>query len=372
MAAALSAIRLSISRQLLAEAAKRRKMNFASDNTAGAHPRVLEAILAANTGVAGSYGADPWSAKLDEMMADWFGREVFTFPVATGGAANALALSQLAPPWSAIFCHREGHINVDECGAPEFYTSGAKLVCLDGAAARISPESLRIAALDHPAGVVHRIQPGAVSITQSTECGAVYTPDEVAAIAGAARALGMPLHMDGARFANALAHLACAPADITWRAGVEALSLGFTKNGAIAAEAVVFFDEARAADFIYRRKRGGHLFSKMRFFAAQFVAMLDSDLWLELATASNGAASALARVFEAAGYRPEFPVQANEVFVRLPRAAAADLKDAGARFYPWGPEVGEAPLYRFVCSFATGPDEVELLGNRLKLNDPRS
>ena len=347
-------------------------MNFASDNTAGAHPRVLEAIMAANTGVTGSYGADPWSAKLDEMLADWFGCSVFAFPVATGGAANALALSQMAPPWSAIFCHREGHINVDECGAPEFYTSGAKLVCMDGHAAKITPETLRIAALDHPAGVVHCIQPGAVSITQSTECGAVYTPDEVAEISATARALGMPLHMDGARFANALAHLGCAPADITWKAGVEALSLGFTKNGAIAAEAVVFFDETRAVDFMYRRKRGGHLFSKMRFFAAQFVAMLDSDLWLELATTANGAASALARAFASAGYLPEFPVQANEVFVRLPRAVAADLKAAGAHFYPWGPEVGAAPLYRFVCSFATDQDEVETLAIRLKLHGPRS
>ena len=347
-------------------------MNFASDNTAGAHPRVLEAIQAANTGITGSYGGDPWSAKLDEMLADWFGRRVFAFPVATGGAANALALSQLAPPWSAIFCHREGHINVDECGAPEFYTSGAKLVCLDGEAAKITPDALRIAALDHPKGVVHRIQPGAVSITQSTECGAVYTPGEVTAIAEAARALGMPLHMDGARFANALAHLGCTPADITWKAGVEALSLGFTKNGAIAAEAVVFFDEAKAADFQFRRKRGGHLFSKMRFFAAQFVAMLDSDLWLDLATAANGAASALGRAFADAGYRPAFPVQANEVFVRLPRDVAASLKEAGAQFYPWGPEIGEAPMYRFVCSFASHSDEVEMLAIRLKLNGRRT
>jgi threonine aldolase len=294
------------------------------------------------------------------------------FPVATGGAANALALSQLAPPWSAIFCHREGHINVDECGAPEFYTSGAKLVCLDGEAAKITPAAVRIAALDHPAGVVHRVQPGAVSITQSTECGAVYTPEEVSELAETAHALGMTLHMDGARFANALAHLGSAPADITWKAGVDALSLGFTKNGAIAAEAVVFFDEALARDFMFRRKRGGHLFSKMRFFAAQFVAMLDSDLWLDLATAANGAASALGHAFAAAGFPPAFAVQANEVFVNLPRSVSADLKAAGAAFHPWGPEVGDAPLYRFVCSFATEPDEIELLAIRLKLNSPRS
>lgn len=339
-------------------------MNFASDNTAGAHPKVIEAIVAANGGTEPSYGADRWSQTLDAALSDWFGRQAFVFPVATGGAANALALAQIAPPWGAIFCHRESHIQVDECGAPEFFTAGAKLVPLDGVAAKLGPDALRTALHDHPAGVVHRIQPGAVSLTNATECGTLYRPEEISQIAGIAHEAGMKLHMDGARLANALATLGCAPADLTWKAGIDVLSLGFTKNGAMAAEAVVFFDEAVARDFNFRRKRGGHLFSKMRFFAAQFLALLEGGLWRDLAAAANASALALADVFQSGGHKPAFAVEANEVFVALPRGLAAALQGDGARFYPWGREDGPAPLYRFVCSFATESDEISRFADR--------
>ncbi len=347
-------------------------MNFASDNTAGVHPRVLAAIAAASDGVAPSYGVDPWSARMTEALGAWFEREVAVFPVATGGAANALALAQIAPPWSAVFCHRESHIQVDECGAPEFYTGGAKLAPLGRPGCKLTPDEIVAGLAEHPRGVVHRVQPGAVSITNATECGLVYDPADVAGIADVTRDAGLKLHMDGARFANALATLGCTPADLTWRAGVDVLSLGFTKTGALAAEAVVFFDKTLAADFAYRRKRGGHLFSKSRFFAAQFAAMIEGDLWRDLAGAANAAATALGEGAAAAGFAPAFPVQANEVFLDLPVSVAASLRDAGAQFFPWTPETGESCLYRFVCSFATTREEVEAFTNRLKLSARRS
>ncbi len=341
-------------------------MNFASDNTAGAHPAILEAMTACNEGIEPSYGDDVWSGRMSEALARWFDHEVFVYPVATGGAANALALSQIAEPYSAIFCLEGSHIDMDECGAPEFFTGGAKLVKAGPMGRLYTADDLRAALAWHPRGVVHHVQPGAVSITQATECGMVYGRDQIAAIAQVAHDAGMKLHMDGARLANALAHLGCAPADVTWRAGVDVLSLGFTKNGAVAAEAVVFFNKALADGFQYRRKRGGHLFSKSRFLAAQFLAMLNNDLWLDLAAHANGAATALAEAFAQAGYVADYPVQANEVFVRLPASVAQALKDAGARFYPWD-ESGAGPvLYRFVCSFRTAPDEIAFIKNVIK------
>lgn len=341
-------------------------MNFASDNTAGAHPAVLQAMTDAAAGTASSYGADDWSAQLKAALGGWFEHDVEVFPVATGGAANALALAQIAPPWSAVFCHRESHIHVDECGAPEFYTGGAKLVVLGAPGGKLTASDVAGSLGDHPREVVHRVQPGAVSITNATECGLVYDPADVAALADVAHDAGLKLHMDGARFANALAQLGCAPGELTWRAGVDVLSLGFTKNGAVAAEAVVFFDPALAENFAYRRKRGGHLFSKSRFFAAQFLAMLKDDLWRDLAGQANAAASALGAGAAAAGFAPAFAVQANEVFLELPAGLAAALKAEGAQFYPWSGENGPRPLYRFVCSFQTTRDEVEMLTNRLK------
>ena len=341
-------------------------MNFASDNTAGAHPAILAAMAAANEGSEPSYGEDRWSRRMNEALADWFGTAVAVFPVATGGAANAPALAQNAPPRSAGFCPAGSPIDVDECGAPEFYSGGAKLVAAGPPGRLYTPADLAAGLARHPRGVVHHVQPGAVSITQATECGLVYAPDQVAAIAAAAHGADLRLHMDGARLANALAHLGCTPAEATWKAGVDVLSLGFTKNGAVAAEAVVFFDPALAEGFAYRRKRGGHLFSKSRFLAAQVLAMLEGDLWKSLAGRANAAAAALAAGLSAAGFAPAYPVQANEVFVRLPRSLAAALSKAGARFYPWDDSEPERPLYRFVCSFATTAEEVESLQIRLK------
>lgn len=343
-------------------------MQFASDNTAGAHPRVLEAIARANGGIEPSYGSDRWSAALNEALSAWFEREVFVFPVATGGAANALALSQVTPSWGAVVCHCESHINVDECGAPEFYTGGAKLVTVDGPAAKIGPEAVRQALAAHPAGVVHRMQAAAISLTQSTECGAVYQVDEVAALADTARHAGLATHMDGARLSNALATLGERPAAVTWQAGIDVLSLGFTKNGAIAAEAIVFFNAERADYFAYRRKRGGHLFSKMRFFAAQFLAMLEDELWLELAQAANASARRLGDIFAEQGLEPAFPVEANAVFVHLDQGHVHALREAGAVFHVWSGEGDQRPLCRFVCSYATQAADLEAFQNQLKLS----
>jgi threonine aldolase len=334
-------------------------MNFISDNAYGAAPEILAALTRANDGTEGSYGADKVSKRITETLSALFEREVAVFPVATGTAANSLTLATLTPHYGAVLCHESAHIYVDECGAPEFF-SGAKLLPLSGVDGKLTPAVLRGALANFQRGDVHQVQPATISITQATERGTSYTPEEVRAIGQFARGEKMSLHMDGARFANAVAHLKCKPADITWKAGVDALSFGLTKNGAIAAEAVVFFDPARVADFEYRRKRGGHLFSKMRFVSAQLEAMLENDLWLRLARHSNAMAQQLGTALaKLPGFELENPIEANEVFVRLPGPHVADaLKAAGARFYPWGPG-GERPVIRLVCSFAIKESDIE-------------
>lgn len=335
-------------------------MNFMSDNTAGAAPAIIEAIARANAGNEASYGADAISKRLTQKFSDLFGRDVIVHPVTTGTAANSLSLATLCPPWGAVLCHDGAHIHVDECGAPEFF-SGAKLVPVAGPAGKLSPQGLAAALGHYQRGFVHHVQPTAISLTQSTELGTAYTPAEVAAIGDFAKAQGLALHMDGARFANAVAGLGCAPADITWKAGVDALSFGATKNGALAAEAVIFFDPARGADFGYRRKRAGHLLSKMRFVSAQLEAMLDDGLWLKLA----GHANAMARRLEAGlkaipGVALALPVQANEVFFTLPDHGARErLEKRGARFYVWSPSNDPVPLVRLVCSFATADADID-------------
>jgi threonine aldolase len=334
-------------------------MNFISDNAYGAAPEILAALMRANDGTEASYGADKVSKRITEKLSALFEREVAVFPVATGTAANSLTLATLTPHYGAVFCHEAAHIYVDECGAPEFF-SGAKLVPLPGENGKLTPATLRGALGHFQRGDVHQVQPATVSITQATERGTSYTPDEIQVIGQFAKSEKMALHMDGARFANAVAHLKCKAADVTWRAGVDALSFGLTKNGAIAAEAVVFFDPARAADFEYRRKRGGHLFSKMRFVSAQIEAMLDGDLWLRLARHSNAMAQQLGSALtKLPGFELENPIEANEVFVQLPGKHVAEaLRAAGARFYPWGPG-GERPVIRLVCSFAIGEKEID-------------
>jgi threonine aldolase len=333
-------------------------MNFASDNVTGACPAVLDALIAANGGSAMPYGADEWTLRVQQQLRALFEHDsLLAFPVATGTAANALALACLTPPWGAVYCHEEAHINVDECGAPELYTGGAKLVTLPGEGAKLTPETLAGAVGGR--GVVHHVQPAAVSVTQATEAGCVYTPEEVAALAEVARRNELRLHMDGARFANAVAALEVAPAEVTWKAGVDVLCFGATKNGCLAAEAVIFFKPELAESFPFHRKRGGHLFSKGRVLAAQLEAYLTEDLWLENARHANAAARRLGDGLAGLpGCELLHPVEANEVFTRLTPEAAEALRAAGAIFYDG--HFGQG-TQRFVCAWNTDLDEVERL-----------
>jgi threonine aldolase len=331
-------------------------MNFKSDNVTGIAPEILAALAAANAGAAASYGEDAVTRRLERRFAELFEREVAVFPVATGTAANALALATVTPPWGVVFCHEESHVDTDECGAPEFFTGGAKLAALPGAAAKLTPAAIE--ARLHGKGVVHHAQPAAISITQATEAGTVYSPDEVTALGALARRHGLVLHMDGARFANAVATLGCTPAEATWRAGVDVLSFGATKNGALAAEAVVFFDPARAGDLAYRRKRAGHLFSKMRFLSAQLEAYLEDELWLRNARHANAMAARLAGgLTTLPGARLREPVEANEVFIELPDPVIRALEGEGFEFYRWGPP-GSTCL-RLVTAFDTAAGQVD-------------
>ena len=310
-------------------------MNFASDNTSGISPEILAALAAANDGAVGSYGADPVTARLQAKLADLFEHEVSVFPVATGTAANALALAAVTPPWGAVLCHPLAHINCDEANAPEFYTGGAKLVAVPGVDGKLAAADLA-ALLPGELGNVHSAQPAAISLTQATECGTAYRPSEIAEIATLAHRHGLAVHMDGARFANALVHLDVSPAELTWRSGVDVLSFGATKNGALGAEAIVFFDSARAKDLPFRRKRAGHLFSKMRFLSAQLDAYVTDDLWRRNARHANLAATRLAEGLAALpGVRLRHPVEANELFVEMPEAMISGLFEAGAKFYRW-------------------------------------
>lgn len=337
-------------------------MIFASDNWAGAHPRVMAALDAANDGLAPAYGGDAFTARAERALCRIFERDVAVFFVSTGGAANALALSVLTPPYGMILCHEESHIQMDECGAPEFYTNGAKLLPLKGLAAKLSAQAIERALDGFPERPPHGCPAKVVSITQATECGAVYSVDEVTAVAAAAHARGLKVHMDGARFANAIAASDASPADATWRAGVDVLSFGGTKNGCLAAEAVVFFDPADAADFRFRRKRGGHLWSKSRYLGAQFEAYLHDNLWLSLASDANAAAQRLSSGLAAIeGCTIWYPTEANEVFVSFAPGAAEKLLAAGARFYPWKTpgDPANGAMHRLICSFATTTDDVD-------------
>ncbi|WP_431468987.1 threonine aldolase family protein [Sphingosinithalassobacter sp. LHW66-3] len=312
-------------------------MRFFSDNAAPVSPAVFDALAAANT-LDTAYDGDRWSKALDGRFSELFEREVRVLWVPSGTAANCLALAALCPPHGAVVCNREAHINTDECGAPGFYTHGAKLLLGEGPAAKLTPEAIE-AVLAGIRDDVHQVQAHAISITNATEYGRVYTPSEVAAIGVLAKERGLGFHMDGARFANAAAHLGCTPAELSWRGGVDALSFGFVKNGGMSAEALVFFDTHLADATLYRRKRAGLLLSKGRYLAAQLLAMLDGDLWLANARAANAAAALLAR---AAGERLVHPVEANEVFLKVSAEEAARLRGLGFDFYDWGP--GEARL----------------------------
>ena len=327
-------------------------MRFFSDNAAAAHPKVLEAIAEANR-IDTAYDGDEWSNRLDGAFSDLFGTEVRAFWVTTGTAANCLALAALCPPYRAILCHRDAHIEVDEAGAPAFYTGGAKLVLLDGEGAKLTPAGIT-AACDRIRDDVHQVQPAAISITNATEYGLVYRAHEVAAIGELAKARGLALHMDGARLANAVASSGDSLADLTWRAGVDALSFGFVKNGGLNAEALILFRTELADEIAVRRKRAGHLLSKGRYLAAQLLAMLDGDLWLDNARAANAAAQALTKAVSPR--RLAYPVEANELFLKVSDEEAARLRAMGFDFYEWGP--GEI---RFVTSWDQQAASVEKL-----------
>jgi len=345
-------------------------MYFASDNTAPVARPILDAIARANTGYALGYGNDDATRAVERRLSEIFECELAAFLVPTGTAANALALAHIAPPWGVVFCHAKSHIATDECGAPEFFGGGLKLAGLPGDAGKISAETLKAALAGYGGHSPHQMLAAALSITQVTEAGTIYRVDEIADLSKIAHSRGLAVHMDGARFANALARLNATPAQMTWQAGIDVLSFGATKGGAMAAEAVVFFDPARAACFGERRKRGGHLLSKHRFLAAQFAAFLDGGLWLDLARHANAMASELAEKLTALGLTPVFPVEANLMFVSLPRTLDAKLKAAGASYYVVASDVHQLPadqvLVRLVTSFATRQDDVERFVNLCK------
>jgi threonine aldolase len=344
-------------------------MNFVSDNTAGASAPVMAAIAAANDGNAAAYGTDAWTGRVEALFAEIFEREVAVFLVTSGTAANALALASITRPWGAVLTHEESHIADDECGAPEFFSGGAKLVGLPGDGNRISPERVTQALARLREGALHQVQPQALSITQATECGMIYTPAEVRALSEAAAPRKLAFHMDGARFANALVALGCTPAEITWKAGVDVLSFGGTKNGAWAAEAVIFFDPAKAAEMKWRRKRSGHTLSKGRLIGAQFEGLLGGGHWLDLARHANAMAAELAGALAAQGVPLAWPCQANEVFPIVSAPLQQALQQAGFGYVPWSQTAlprdivleDGAVVGRFVMSFATGPQAVARL-----------
>jgi threonine aldolase len=330
-------------------------MRFFSDNAAAAHPKVIEAIERSNR-LDTAYDGDERSLALDGAFSELFGREARALWISTGTAANCLALAALCPPYRGILCHKDAHIEVDEAGAPGFFTGGAKLMLLDGAGAKLEPKTVE-SAIALIRKDVHQVQPAALSITNATEYGLVYRAHEVAALGQVARAHGLGFHMDGARFANAVVSTAESPADLSWRAGVDALSFGFVKNGGLNAECLVLFRTELADEIAVRRKRAGHLSSKGRMLAAQILALLENGLWLENARAANAAAQTLA---QAAPDRLVYPVEANEIFLRATPEEAASLRSSGFDFYDWGP--GEI---RFVTSWDQGGEPVRMLAEAI-------
>ncbi|MEQ9863697.1 threonine aldolase family protein [Pectobacterium aroidearum] len=331
---------------------------FTSDNIAGASSEVLEALIACNTGHANPYGNDEYTHRVEQKFSALFERDVSIFLVPTGTTANSLCLATMTPPWGSVLCHPLAHINNDECGAPEFYTDGAKMHTVDGPDAKIDPIKLSIA-VRNKVGDVHTVQPSVVSITQATEVGSIYTQTEIEEIGEVCRSANVRLHMDGSRLANAFVSMNCSLADMTWRAGVDALSFGATKNGVPCAEAVVLFDPKLKTELAYRRKRAGHLFSKMRFLSAQMDAYLTNDLWLRNARHANAMAKRLVDGLQhVKGVQIMGTNEANIVFCTLPVALSKALLEAGFVFYDgrWEPGV-----VRFVTSFATTADEVDQL-----------
>lgn len=344
------------------------QMNFNSDNVHGVDEAILDALAEANAGTARSYGYDDWTLAAEARLCEVFECELAAFLVVTGTAANALALAACTPAYGAVVCHHEAHIVVDECGAPELFSGGARLMGARGAGGKITPTTVNALFATLGRGE-HEQRPSVLSISQATELGTVYTPTEVAALAALARERRMHTHMDGARFANALARLGGTPADLTWKAGVDVLSFGATKNGAMGVEAVVFFNTALASDFRYLRKRTGQLVSKNRFLAAQMLAYLADDRWVRNARHANAMADQLAAACRTVpGVRLPLPVEANAVFAIVPRALHDRLQAAGARYLVWPGEgpgtdtVSEGEVFiRLLTSFRTTTDDVRAL-----------
>lgn len=334
-------------------------MDFGSDNAAGVHPRILEAVIAAAGPQAHAYDSDPISARLDSVFSDLFQTAVRVFPVPSGTAANALGLAAAVPPWGGILAHAEAHVEVDEAGAVAFFAGGASHILVPGPAGKLSVGALD-AAMARRRGDVHQVQPAALTLTQATEAGTVYAPSEVAALGRWAKARGLAVHMDGARFANAVAHLGCAPADVTWRAGVDLLSFGCIKNGGMSADALVVFRPELAETVPVRRKRAGMMPSKGRIAAAQLIAHVEGGLWLEIARAANDGARRLA---EAAGRRLVHPCEANELFVRMDAAERETLRAHGFGFYDW--ELAGPDVARFVVRWDQEEAAIAALAARL-------
>jgi len=330
-------------------------MNFRSDNILGCPPAILEAMARVNDTPTHPYGHDPITARLNPRFSEVFEHEAFVFPVSSGTAANGLSLAAVTPPWGVVFCHRLAHIVRDEWCSPEFFSGGARLLTVDGPGAKIAPEQLD----GQVRLTTHAGKPSTLSVTEATEAGTVYTPDELGALVEVARSHGLAVQMDGARFANALVALGCSAADLSWRLGVDALSFGATKNGTLTAEGVVVFRRDLAEELAHRRKRAGQVSSKMRFFSAQLEAYLADDLWLANARAANASAHRLGEGLRAVGLELVVPVEANLVFPRVPRPLRDRLRTQGFEFLDW-PALGD-DVVRLVCGFATPDANVDAL-----------
>ena len=334
---------------------KRERVKFASDNVAGACPEVLEALLKANEGDSATYGNDDYSKSLQKKFSEIFEKEVIVYPIASGTAANALALATMTPVFGNIYCHKLAHINTDECGAPEFYTGGAKLIPLVGADGKIVPEELEqnISGV----GIVHHTQPSSVSITQVCETGEVYELDEIKEITKVAHNHNLNMHMDGARFANALVSLNCTPAEMTWKSGIDVLSFGATKNGCIAAEAIIFFKPELVGNLSFLMKRAGHLLSKMRFVSAQLEAYISNNVWLDNAKNANEMGKKLSEgLIKHNSIKLAYPTQANEVFAKFPREVIEHLNSEG---YKMNEDELDGQAVRLVEAWNTKISDVE-------------
>ncbi|MDC0618037.1 low specificity L-threonine aldolase [Candidatus Pelagibacter sp.] len=334
---------------------KRERVKFASDNVAGACPEVLDALMKANEGDSAPYGNDDYSKVLQEKFSEIFEKEVIVYPTASGTAANALALSTMTPVFGNIYCHKLAHINTDECGAPEFYTGGAKLIPLTGINGKITPEELEKNISG--TGIVHHTQPSSVSITQVCETGEVYELDEIKKIADVAHKRKLNMHMDGARFANALVALNCTPAEMTWKSGIDVLSFGATKNGCIAAEAIIFFKPELVGNISFLMKRAGHLLSKMRFVSAQLDAYISNDVWLKNAKQANEMGKKLSDgLVKHNSIKLAYPTQANEVFAKFPREMIEHLNSLG---YKMNEDELDGQAVRLVAAWNTQNSDVE-------------